>query len=252
MHGRSEGEFLAKAIPCLVTDSHWQRWGAAMIADSFRLAAMSAILVAGLASIALSAAAQNTTSTAVDKKLYCWDEHGQRICSDTLPPDAVDQAHDEFNARNGMRSAEIGKTLSAEEHAAAVAAEAQRRADEAAQQTRERTEQAMLTSYQNEAELRRVFSERIQIIDNNVRTARYNVFNLREGLILLLRNASEHELAGGNVTAALTNNIRRRHAELLWQQHLLASFERQRRDLDGEIEQTLQRYRDLKEVLSNR
>lgn len=215
-----------------------------MISDPFRLAVLTGSL---LSTMALSASAQSEM-VSVDKKLYCWNQNGQRICSDILPQDAVDRARDEFDARSGLRSAEIGKALDAEERVVAAAAEAQRRADDAAEQTRKRTDQAMLTSYQNEDELRRVFGERIQIIDNNVHAARYNVTNLREGLVVLLHNAGERELAGQKVADTLADDIRQRHTELLRQQRLLASFEQQRRDLDVEIEQTLQRYRKLKSV----
>ena len=37
-------------------------------------------------------------------------------------------------------------------------------------------------SYQSEDDLRRVFNERTSIVDNSIRTARYNVTSLREGL----------------------------------------------------------------------
>lgn len=206
-----------------------------------RLAVLGIAVLAGLAQ---AAPAQDRTP----KKLYCWNQNGQRICSDTLPPEAVNQARDEFNAKSGLRSAEIERALDAEERAAAAANQAQRRADEAAEQTRRRTDQAMLMSYQTEDDLRRVFSERTNIIDNNVHTARYNVASLREGLVTLLRSAGERELAGQKVNDKLAGNIRQRHAELVWQQRLQASFEQQRRDLEGEIDHILQRYRALKDV----
>lgn len=180
------------------------------------------------------------------KKLYCWDQNGQRICSDTLPQEAVNQARQEFNAASGTRGAEVQRALNAEERAAAMAAEAQQRLDAAAEQTRKRTEQAMLTSYQSEDDLRRVFGERSGIIDNNIKTARFNVDSLRDGLVLLLRAAGDRELAGQKVADKLAGDIRQRHAELLWQKRLQASFERQRLDLDAEIEQTIERYRVLK------
>ncbi|HBK46726.1 MAG TPA: hypothetical protein DDZ67_09900 [Xanthomonadaceae bacterium] len=190
--------------------------------------------------------AQKSGQAASKKTLYCWDHNGQRICSDTLPPEAVNQARDEFNARSGLRSAEVERALNADERAAAAATEAQRKADEAAEQTRKRTDQAMLLSFQSEDELRRVFNERIGIIDNNIHTARYNVTSLREGLVSQLRSAGDRELGGQKVADKLAGEIQQRHRELLWQQRLQASFERQRAELDGEIEDILQRYRAMK------
>ncbi|MBB5878603.1 hypothetical protein [Xanthomonas sp. 3498] len=199
------------------------------------------VLPAVLALLALPVAAQQ--ASAPSKKLYCWNQGGQRTCSDALPPEAVNQARDEFNATSGMRSAEVGRALNAEERAAAAADAAQQRADQAALETRKRTDQAMLLSYQTEDELRRVFAERIGIVDNNIQTARYNVESLRQGLIGLLSGAGARELAGQSVPAKTADDVQQRHRALLWQLRMQKNFEQQRLGLDQEIEDVLQRYR---------
>ena len=104
----------------------------------------------------------------------------------------------------------------------------------------------MLASYQTEDELRRVFGERISIVENSIRTARYNVASLREGLVSLLQNAGDRELDGQPVAPELANRISGRHRELLRQQQLQGGFERQRAELDVEIADIMRRYRDLK------
>jgi hypothetical protein len=204
--------------------------------------------IAALTMLALPAAAQKQADpqAAAKKKLYCWNQNGQRICSDTLPADAINQARDEFSARSGTRSAEVGRAMSAEERAAAAAEQAQRQADQAAEETRKRTDQAMLLSFQSEDELRRVFTERTNIIENNVHTARYNVTSLREGLVTLLRAAGDRDLGGQKISDKMAADIQQRHRELLWQQRLQANFEQQRVDLEVEIEQILQRFRAVK------
>ena len=180
------------------------------------------------------------------KKLYCWNQNGARVCSDTLPPEAVNQARDEFNVKSGMRSAEVQRVISSDERAAAAASEQQRQADLAAEQMRKRTDQAMLMSYQSEDDLRRVFNERIAIVDNNIHTARFNVTSLREGLASMLRAAGDRELAGQAVADKLAGDIQQRHRELMAQLRLQGSFEQQRTALDGEITDILQRYRAMK------
>jgi len=122
---------------------------------------------------------------AAPKKLYCWNEGGERICSDALPANAVNNAREEFSAETGLRRGQVGAALDADGRAAAAAAAAQQRLDEMAQQTRQRTEQAMLLNYADEAALRAVFAERAAILDNNIATARYNVASLREGLVTM-------------------------------------------------------------------
>ena len=192
------------------------------------------------------AAAQKAGGDAAKKKLYCWDQNGTRMCSDTLPQDAVNRARDEINAANGNRTAEVQRALTDDERAQRALDAAQQQADAAAADTRRRTEQAMLTSYQSEDELRRVFTERVGLVDNAIATARYNVVSLREGLVTLLRVAGERELSGKPVPEKTATDIRVRHAQLRYHAALERSFERQRAELDVEIEDILQRFRVLK------
>lgn len=198
------------------------------------------------AAICSPAMAQKTGAPV--KKLYCWNENGQRVCSDALPADAVNRAREEINAKSGMRTAEVARALNEEERAQAASDEQQRQVDQAAADTRRRTEQAMLMSYQSEDDLRRVFNERTGIVDNSIRTARYNVTSLREGLVSLLQTAGDRELDGKPVVPAMADNIRSRHRELLRQRQLQASFERQRAELDVEIADITRRYRELKGI----
>ncbi len=180
------------------------------------------------------------------KKLYCWNKGNERICSDALPQDAVNSAREEFGVKSGLRRGSVDRTLTEEERATEAVAAAQRQLDQAAEETRQRTEQAMLSTYENEDDLRRVFTERTGILDNNVQTASYNVASLRDALVTLLSGAGDRELSGQPVTAKQTQDIRQRHSELVAQQRLQASFIAQREALDTEIEETLQRYRVLK------
>jgi len=186
------------------------------------------------------------SKTASTKKLYCWDDNGQRVCSDSLPAEAVGRAREELNAKSGMRTAEVARELTEQERAQADAEHAQLQADLAAQETRRRTEQAMLLSYRTEDELRRVFNERVTIVDNNIKTARYNVVSLRDGLVSLLQVAGDRELAGKPPAEKTIDTIRLRHSSLVRQLALQASFERQRAELDVEIADILQHYRQMK------
>ena len=203
-----------------------------------------ALLVALAAGLVLPAAAQD--KGAAQKKLYCWTQNGQRTCADSLPPEAMAAAREEISVASGMRTGSIQRALTDEERVAQAEAEARRRTEALAAETRRLTDQAMLTSFQTEEELRRVFTERIGLVDNSINTARYNVTSLREGLVTLLRTAGERELSGKPVPEKIATDIRVRHAQLRYHTVLQASFERQRAELDVEIEQTLQRYRQLR------
>ncbi|MFT3670029.1 MAG: hypothetical protein QM795_15990 [Pseudoxanthomonas sp.] len=183
-----------------------------------------------------------------NKKLFCWEEKGQRVCSDALPADAVNAAREEISATSGLRTGEVGRAMNEEERAQAAIEAQQRQMDAAAAETRRRTDAAMLLSYRNEDDLRRVFNERVAIVDNNVRTARYNAISLREGLVTLLQTAGNQELAGRPVATGLAMSIRQRHAELVRTRRLQHSFESQRAELDVEITDIMQRYRAMKGV----
>lgn len=161
----------------------------------------------------------------------------------------MNAAHEEFSANNGIRKNEVQRAPNANERAAIASEEAQRLADQTAQETRKRADQIMLTAFQTEDDLRQVFLKRIATIDNNVTTARYNATNLRQGLVNLLRSANERELAGQKVPDTLAANIQQRRQDLLSQKRLQTNFEQERAALNGEIEETLQRYRALKVVI---
>jgi len=184
------------------------------------------------------------------KKLYCWNQNGQRVCSDALPPEAINYAREEISAKSGLRTGEVMRVLSPEERAVAEVEAAQRALDKAAVDMRRRTDEAMLMSYRDESELRRVFAERTTLVDNNVQTARYNVVSLREGLVSLLRAAGDRELNEQTISSEMNGNIRVRHAELVRQRQLQASFETQRAELDSEIADILLRYRTMKGLIT--
>lgn len=201
-----------------------------------------------LAAPALAAQAQTKRSgtEAKPKKLYCWNKGSERICSDALPQDAVNSAREEFSVNSGLRRGGVERSLTDAERADAAMVAAQLQLDQAAEETRKRTEQAMLSTYEDESDLRRVFVERTGILDNNVNTANYNVASLRDALVTLLGSAGDRELAGQPVTTKQAEDIRLRHAELVAQKRMQASYVEQRKALDVEIEETLQRYRLLK------
>lgn len=198
-------------------------------------------LALGVAALALPAVAQQPA-----KKLYCWDDKGSRVCSDALPPDAVNRARDEINSKSGLRTASVAAPQTEAERAAAQAANALAEAQRRAAQLREISDQGLLQNFGSEEKLQRVFNERRQQLDDNVRMGEYNLTSLRSGLIALLNQASTRELAGKPVAEPLLADIRARHAELSRQQMLLAGFARERTALDGEIAATLSRYRQLK------
>ena len=202
------------------------------------LAAIALALGAGLAS---TVHAQST-----QKKVYCWNENGRKICSDALPAAAANAARTEISAKSGLATGQVARALTEAERAdAAVSAVVARRMAEA-QAMQSRRDLAMIESYTAEADLRRAYGERTKLVDETIKASQLGLSNLRSSLIVLLRQAGDWELDNKPVPKGLAGSIMQQHNDLLRQQQILAEQERDRETLDAELEDAVARYRKLK------
>ena len=180
------------------------------------------------------------------KKLYCWNEHGHKVCGDALPPEAAESARTEINAKSGLQTGQVARALTVEERAAAASASEQARLAADAQAARLRRDMAMVESYDSEAALRHAYGVRIDLIESSLKTSQLDEANLRNSLASLLGQAGDLELSGKPVPPALVANLQNQHAQLA---QLLRIVEQQRQDrkaLDGELNDAVARYRALK------
>lgn len=207
--------------------------------------AIAALLLCALAPNA--DAQQRRGEPKVEKKLYCWNENGNKVCGDALPADAVDSARTEISPRSGLRVGEVGRALTPEERAAAAAQAARDKQAADAEAARQRRELAMAVSYNTEDDLRAAFGERIVLVDEALKTSRMGVTNLRLSLLSLLRQAADLELQGKPVPKPLTGNIQSQHNDLLRQQAILEQQLEERDSLDADLDYALERYRALRQ-----
>jgi len=197
--------------------------------------------------VAASGIAVAQTGPATQKKVYCWEEGGRKICSDAFPADAAHRARTEISMRSGLRTGQVARALTdAERMEARFAADSARRQAEA-EAMRQRRDVAMIESYATEADLRRAFGERTTLLDESLKASVLGLSNLRLSLLSLLRQAGDSELAGEPVQAKLAARIREQHGELLNQQHILAMQREDRAALDKELNDAVSRYRALKQ-----
>lgn len=201
-----------------------------------------------LACLATGALAQKPAD---DRKVYCWNEGGRRVCGDALPASAVDAERTEISARSGMATAHVSRALTADERSAAAAAAQQAKLDAEAAALRQRQELAMVESYATEADLRRAYGERIVLVDEALKTSRMGVDNLRNSLLSLLRQAGERELAGQAVAAPLADSIRSQHTDLQRQLAILDQQLVEQAALGGDLQAALARYRELKQTAAS-
>lgn len=205
-----------------------------------RTLALAVVLAAG------GAAAQANKDA--PGKLYCWNEGGNRVCSDALPPSVVDRQRTEINRTSGMTMRQIERALTPEEQA-----ERERLRSEAEAQARAaQREMAMVVSYSSEEELARSYGTRFELLDESLKASGLALQNLRKSLVTLLRQANENELSSQPVSKVLADKIQTQRRELT---ALLDSVVRQRGEreaLDAEYQQVLKRYRELKRSATSR
>ena len=182
------------------------------------------------------------------KKIYCWDEGGRRVCGDALPASAANSARTEFSARTGMETGHVGRALTPEERAQAAAAAKAARLQADAVAAQQRRDQAMVESYLNEDALRQAYGERTGLLDQSIKASRLSISNLRLSVISLLHQAGDRELAGHPVPKSTVETIRGQHAELLRQQAILRTQIAERAALDHEMQDALRRYRETKQA----
>ena len=136
------------------------------------------------------------------------------------------------------RKTDSSDGFTAEERADAALAQAQQEVDAAAADTRKRTEQAMLSTYATEDDLRRVFSERTAIVDNNIKTAAYNVASLREALATQLQVAGNKELSGKKVNIQRSKGLGENDPEMMWLTTMNPESRRLIKVLPTDVEET--------------
>lgn len=202
----------------------------------------STLIAAALAvGAATAASAQQKPS---EKKLYCWDEGGRRICSDALPASAIGRQRTEFDQRTGTAVRQVARALTAEESArAAIEEEAQK-----IEAQRRRREMAMVTSYETEEDLKRAFGNRLELIEESLKGSALALTNLHQSLISLLRQANESELQSKPVGKLVREKIQNQHAELQALRALKQRQETEREMLNAEFQAAMSRYRALKQA----
>jgi len=205
-----------------------------------------AAIAIGIAALAGSGGLRAQAKAGAEKKIYCWNEGGRKVCGDALPADAANSARTEISARSGLRTGQVSRALTDAERSQAALAQEQARLAAEAEAMRQRRDLAMVESYGTETDLRRAYGERTELLDETLKASTLGVTNLRLSLLTLLRQASDKELAGEIVPRPLTNSIRDQHGELLRQQQIRASQLLDRAALDAELQDALARYRALK------
>ncbi|HLS83352.1 MAG TPA: DUF4124 domain-containing protein [Arenimonas sp.] len=181
------------------------------------------------------------------KKLYRWvDKDGKVQFSDSLPPEAVDQARTEINAESGRTTATLEQAMTPEERAAWEREQAELERIRKQEELVRQTEDAMISSFQTEDELRAAFAERIDLKRQNIEAIEAGIASQRSSLARLLTEASEAELAGSAVNPRHAQTITELYKEMGRQQQMLIVREAEMVGMDAQLAHLLERFREAK------
>ena len=179
---------------------------------------------------------------AQQKKLYRWtDKDGKVHYSDHVPPEAIENARSEINER-GITVGEVGRALTAEEQAAAK--EAAKAAEALRQQEEEQAkrDQILLSSYGSVGELDRAFTERFDLLEQSLESARVGIRSQEKSLADLLAHAAGLQRQNKPVPESVRASIEVAKRQVTQQREYLVSREAEKLEVEEEYRQVRERY----------
>jgi hypothetical protein len=203
------------------------------------------LLVAALLGAASAALAQ--ANQEVEKKLYRWtDSTGKVHYTDALPADVVDQARAELSARTGLVQREIGRALTAAERRALEAQAATDAEARARLENNRRAEEAKVSAFRTEADLRAAYVDRQAVIDDTLVSLEAALDAQRGSLHQQLGVAGDAELAGRPVGARTLDVIAELKEELRKQERARIERAAEKQVLAEELERLVLLFRERK------
>lgn len=209
-----------------------------------RPAALAVALLAALPMAVAPVVAQGSTD-APEKKLYRWtDSSGKVHYTDALPADVVNQARAELSVATGLVRSTVDRALTPEERRAAEAealraAEAQARAENS-----QRAEEAKVSSFRTEEDLRAAYLDRQKVIDETLESLEAAINAQRGSLHQQLGVAGDAELAGRPVAKRTIDVIFELREELQKQEQARVERAAERQVLGEELERLIVLFRE--------
>jgi hypothetical protein len=194
---------------------------------------------------ALAIAVTPSAAAAVERTLYRWvDSTGKVHYTDALPPEAVNKARAELSARTGLVRAEIGRALTAEERRALEAEAAASAAVRTRRENLKRADEAKVSSFRSEDDLRAVYGERKLAIDETLDSLEAALASQRGSLHQQLAVAGDAELAGRPIAANTLETIVALRRELANQEQARIERAAEKQVLNEEMERLVELFRE--------
>ena len=188
-----------------------------------------------------------STSMAQEKKIYRWvDKSGKVHISDQLPPEANDQARQEYSADTGALRGSVQTKLSAAEQE-----QARQKLEEQAYyldqaEMLKRIEHGLLSNYETEQDLKKSFDDRTDLIKQTMLSLKASIQSRRAIVINSLNELSSQELNGQALSTEKITLLQKNHALLQKQSAKLLQLMGAFNEMQDEFAKTLEKYRQSK------
>lgn len=201
------------------------------------------LLAAALFAAASAALAQARDAT--ERTLYRWvDSSGKVHYTDALPADVVDKARAELSARTGLVQREIGRALTAAERRALEAQAATDAEARARLENNRRAEEAKVSAFRTEEDLRAAYVDRQAVIDETLVSLEAALEAQRGSLHQQLGVAGDAELAGRPIAARTLDVIAELKDELRKQERARIERAAEKLVLGEELERLVLLFRE--------
>lgn len=153
-------------------------------------------------------APKNAKKGAAAKKIYCWEENGKRMCGDTLPSSAMDQARTEVSSKTGLTTKKVDRVLTPEEIQAAARAEKSSQTQAQLQAVQAQRVQLLLFTYPTEEALVLAQKEQETDILTKIKEAEGGVREVRKAILERLKILAEYELGKKKIPQKEVDNVK--------------------------------------------
>lgn len=197
-----------------------------------------------------------TTTTQAGQLYRFSNEEGVQTLSRSLPPEAAQKGYDILDDKSMRLIERVPPALSAEEIAELEAKEAedaerQRQADIAAKEAeKQREKQArydrtLLITYSDEAELVKARDRDIGYRQEQIELLSAKLPQLHESLEKIQKDAAEHELSGGKITANMQKRLNAAQEEIAVREQAIKIYKAEIEELTAKYAYDLERLRVL-------
>lgn len=198
---------------------------------------------------ALLAVGSFAPASADAQKLYRWvDQDGKVHYSDSLPAEEIDRARRELSLKTGSATGEVERALTAEQRAQAETANAQAASEAKRAEDARQSDSAMLAWYPTEQDLQHAFDERRALLEETLKATRIGIDSQRASFNALLVHAADQELAGRPVDAKTADSLKLLRGQIDGALEVQRRRESERAALDLEYQDTVARYRRLRDA----